>query len=282
MFRMTYNERNLANIDKLADHTKVAAKKWYAFLLDNEIDLLIYETIRSEGTQRANVAKGASQTMRSYHIVGQALDFVPVNPKGSVNWAGYGSADVKRAVKKAKELGFHWGGDWTSFVDKPHLEFRHHGYGTDTFTKKVETETAGVVSTPEKTIMDKATEKIQKTLNSRYDAKLTVDGIPGSKTLKALVKGLQIELNKQYKSGLVVDGDFGRKTKASVPNVRKGAKGNITYILQASLYFEGNDPKGVDGIFGVGTEKAVKAFQEDNGLPADGIAGRDTFTKLFV
>jgi peptidoglycan hydrolase-like protein with peptidoglycan-binding domain len=129
---------------------------------------------------------------------------------------------------------------------------------------------------------DVTVKSIQKTLNSRYDTKLTVDGIPGSKTIKALVKGLQTELNKQYKSGLVVDGDFGKKTKASVPNLRKGAKGNIIYIVQASLYFEGNDPKGVDGIFGGGTEKAVKAFQDANGLTADGIAGRDTFSKLFA
>ncbi len=96
------------------------------------------------------------------------------------------------------------------------------------------------------------------------------------------MKALQIELNKQYNLRLAVDGDFGRKTKASVPNLKKGEKGNITYLAQASLYFEGNDPKGIDGIFGAGTEKAVKAFQEANGLTADGIIGRDTFSKLFA
>lgn len=129
---------------------------------------------------------------------------------------------------------------------------------------------------------DSTVRSIQKTLNSRYDTKLTVDGIPGPKTLTALVEGLQIELNKQYKSGLVVDGDFGRKTMASLPNLKKGAKGNITYILQAVLYLKGKDPKGVDGIFRAGTEKAVKAFQEANHLTDDGIAGRDTFSKLFA
>jgi peptidoglycan hydrolase-like protein with peptidoglycan-binding domain len=37
---------------------------------------------------------------------------------------------------------------------------------------------------------------------------------------------------------------------------------------------------GADGIFGSGTEKAVRAFQEKAGLKADGIAGPDTFMAM--
>ena len=36
-----------------------------------------------------------------------------------------------------------------------------------------------------------------------------------------------------------------------------------------------------DGDFGSGTEAAVKAFQENNGLKADGIAGKETQTQLY-
>ncbi|CAK0747821.1 putative chitinase [Gammaproteobacteria bacterium] len=36
-----------------------------------------------------------------------------------------------------------------------------------------------------------------------------------------------------------------------------------------------------DGIFGPGTEKAVKTWQSDNGLTADGIIGPATFSKMF-
>lgn len=130
-----YHDRNLKNIENLADHTKIAALKWYEYLVKNDIDVLIYETIRTEAQQRENVRKGASQTMKSYHLVGQALDFVPVAEGGRTDWNGYTQTKIKQAVAEAKRLGFEWGGDWKSFIDRPHLQYNHKGYGTDTFGK---------------------------------------------------------------------------------------------------------------------------------------------------
>ncbi|WHY76215.1 M15 family metallopeptidase [Neobacillus sp. WH10] len=132
---LTYQKRNLDNIAKLADNTKAAALKWHAFLVTNNIDILIYETIRTEEQQRQNVAKGVSQTMKSYHLVGQALDFVLVR-NGDTDWNGYKRPEVQKAIAEAKLLGFEWGGDWSGFVDKPHLQFKYKGYGTDTFEKQ--------------------------------------------------------------------------------------------------------------------------------------------------
>ena len=43
-----------------------------------------------------------------------------------------------------------------------------------------------------------------------------------------------------------------------------------------------NHPVAVDGIFGPNTEGAVKAFQQSNGLAADGIVGPQTWPKLVV
>jgi peptidoglycan hydrolase-like protein with peptidoglycan-binding domain len=43
-----------------------------------------------------------------------------------------------------------------------------------------------------------------------------------------------------------------------------------------------NHPVAVDGIFGPLTEAAVKAFQQSNGLAADGIVGPQTWPKLVV
>lgn len=122
--------------------------------------------------------------------------------------------------------------------------------------------------------------RIQDTLNTRYNLNIATDNIYGKETKKALVVGLQTELNKQYQKGLVVDGVFGSKTKNACVSVRKGAKGNITYILQAILYCKGYDIA-VDGDFGVNTENAVKSYQKANGLTVDGICGKNTFAKLF-
>ncbi|EAD8596044.1 DUF5776 domain-containing protein [Listeria monocytogenes] len=133
-----YYSRSLANVNKLADNTKAAARKLLDWSESNGIEVLIYETIRTKEQQAANVASGASQTMRSYHLVGQALDFAMTKGK-TVDWGAYRSDKGKKFVAKAKSLGFEWGGDWSGFVDNPHLQFNFKGYGTDTFGKGAST-----------------------------------------------------------------------------------------------------------------------------------------------
>ncbi|EFQ6833304.1 M15 family peptidase [Listeria monocytogenes] len=133
-----YYSRSLANVNKLADNTKAAARKLLDWSESNGIEVLIYETIRTKEQQAANVASGASQTMRSYHLVGQALDFVMAKGK-TVDWGAYRSDKGKKFVAKAKALGFEWGGDWSGFVDNPHLQFNYKGYGTDNFGKGAST-----------------------------------------------------------------------------------------------------------------------------------------------
>ena len=121
---------------------------------------------------------------------------------------------------------------------------------------------------------------VQKWLNENYNADLEVDGIYGALTKSALVAALQTELNKQCDSGLDVDGIFGRATKVAVFNVSLGCRGNITKILQGLLLCNGYGAGGFDGIFGSGTEAAVREFQYRAGLGVDGIAGKNTFEKL--
>ena len=121
---------------------------------------------------------------------------------------------------------------------------------------------------------------VQKWLNKTFKAGLTEDGIYGSATKKALIKGLQAVLNDWYKAGLEVDGVFGAKTKAAVRNLGKGAKGGYPSILQAFLICEGYPTCGFDGIFGINTEAALKMYQYQHALEADGIAGKATFEAL--
>lgn len=140
---MKYDSRNRTNLNKLGDRSKVLAYKWYQYCLDHGIEVLIYETIRTVEQQRQNVAKGASQTMKSYHIVGQALDFVPIKSNGLEDWNGYNKEPWASAIRYAKQIGIEWGGDWKGFVDSPHLQFNLNGYGTDTFNGKGQAPSGG-------------------------------------------------------------------------------------------------------------------------------------------
>lgn len=122
--------------------------------------------------------------------------------------------------------------------------------------------------------------EIQYTLNDRYGLNIAVDNIYGNETRRALVKALQTELNKQYHRDLAVDGIFGANTYNACINVRIGAEGNITYLIQAMLVCHSFDID-ADGIFGPATESAIREFQKRNGLSQDGIVGKNTFNKLF-
>ena len=121
---------------------------------------------------------------------------------------------------------------------------------------------------------------IQTSLNEKYGLNISVDNIYGNETKKALVKGLQTELNKQFGSKLAVDGIFGTNTYNACINVRRGAEGNITWLIQSMLICHSFNID-ADGIFGPATEIAVREFQKRNGLSQDGIVGKNTFSKLF-
>lgn len=121
---------------------------------------------------------------------------------------------------------------------------------------------------------------IQTSLNEKYGLNISVDNIYGNETKKALVKGLQTELNKQFGSKLAVDGIFGTNTYNACINVRRGAEGNITWLIQ-SMFICKLFNINADGIFGPATESAVREFQKRNGLSQDGIVGKNTFNKLF-
>ncbi|MBE6738115.1 MAG: hypothetical protein E7566_05650 [Ruminococcaceae bacterium] len=67
---------------------------------------------------------------------------------------------------------------------------------------------------------------------------------------------------------------------ASYSTVKKGSKGSDVKTLQTMLNKVDNAGLTVDGIFGSGTEKAVKNFQKDQKLTVDGIVGKNTWAAL--
>ena len=98
---------------------------------------------------------------------------------------------------------------------------------------------------------------------------------PTSKNYDSWIARLQEECNKQGFSNQKVDGITGPNTLNGSPMVRRGARGNITKLIQEKLGIS------ADGIFGANTEVAVKNYQRTNGLSVDGIVGRNTWRKLL-
>lgn len=62
----------------------------------------------------------------------------------------------------------------------------------------------------------------------------------------------------------------------SEATLRRGNRGDEVKVLQQQLKDLGFDPGPVDGIFGGGTETALKAFQRRAGITVDGLAGGQT------
>ncbi|MEO1026506.1 MAG: peptidoglycan-binding protein [Pseudomonadota bacterium] len=119
--------------------------------------------------------------------------------------------------------------------------------------------------------------------------------------LKRGLKGAPVK-RLQTKLGITADGDFGPGTEKAVRDfqasvglavdgiagpdtftalglhelvlLRKGSRGDAVKKLQEGLGI------GANGIFGSGTESAVKDFQTQHGLDADGLAGPETLAKL--
>ncbi|MDF2010186.1 peptidoglycan-binding protein [Priestia megaterium] len=211
-FKQHYEERNVTNINKLGDKTKKAAMQFYNYCTQIGLDVLIYETIRTEAQQRQNIKNGVSQTMRSYHLVGQALDFVPVDAKGNTLWNGYGATKVKQAIAKAKTLGFSWGGDWKSFKDLPHLQYDRIAYGTDTFKTGALQSVGAVTPKPAVTVSPLVKEIQEKLVKLHYI--LAIDGIKGKDTISAI-------MDFQSKTNLTVDGIAGKDTRAMLDKALK-------------------------------------------------------------
>jgi putative chitinase len=64
--------------------------------------------------------------------------------------------------------------------------------------------------------------------------------------------------------------------------LKRGASGPDVTALQQALQAHGFPPGNVDGVFGLGTEAAVLAFQKSAGLLPDGVAGAQTLGALGI
>lgn len=69
---------------------------------------------------------------------------------------------------------------------------------------------------------------------------------------------------------------------AQAASYKKGSTGSVVTQIQTKLKNWGYYSGAVDGVYGSGTEKAVRLFQQKNGLTVDGKAGPKTLTALGI
>lgn len=131
---------------------------------------------------------------------------------------------------------------------------------------------------------DPVIRNIQSKLNQKYAAGIEVDGEYGPNTHKALITAFQKEYLKDGSTKPATFGEVGAWLKIGQKRIelRNGDTGNMVYILQCFLYCKGYTSVGTpDGEFGPKTVGAVKAFQREHELVADGVAGVLTFGKMM-
>lgn len=120
---------------------------------------------------------------------------------------------------------------------------------------------------------------LQFILNNSFGYNLSVDGIFGNNTLKAV-------RDFQSNNGLTVDGLVGNNTWTYLlnlppyPLLREGSRGSYVRFLQNLLQSKFIPTGNIDGIFGSQTLNAVRAFQQENNLTVDGIVGDNTWNAL--
>ena len=152
-----------------------------------------------------------------------------------------------------------------------------YGYGRPAYDKSTTQTTVTIkpqASSESITGLIDTVKEVQIWLNRNYSAGLTLDGLYGDTTKKALTKALQKAL------GVEADGIYGVKTNAAVKLVRYGSTGQLVSVLQAFLVCHGYKEAYVDGDFGNGTRNALIDCQRKYKLEVDGIAGQETFKSL--
>ena len=70
--------------------------------------------------------------------------------------------------------------------------------------------------------------------------------------------------------------------RADAASYKRGSTGAVVTQIQTKLKNWGYFKYDVDGVYGSRTETAVKAFQQKNGLTADGIAGQATLKAMGI
>lgn len=134
---LEWNKEEAPPITDLHPYVLEQKNKLVSRAKEQKISIIITDGFRSHEEQTRLYNQGRTtdgsivtnaRAGESYHNYGLAIDFALQLEDGTVIWDmeydgnRNGKSDWMEVVAIAKDLGFHWGGDWTGFPDYPHLQ----------------------------------------------------------------------------------------------------------------------------------------------------------------
>lgn len=124
---------NSRDISLLRDDVEANCRKWIELCKAEGLNVLVTSTVRDleyqaqlyeQGrTRPGSIVTNSKKPTFHWDKAGLAFDFCK-NVKGHEY---DDDAFFRKAAAIAKKMGFSWGGDWRSFVDKPHIQWDEGG-----------------------------------------------------------------------------------------------------------------------------------------------------------
>lgn len=111
------SERSLKNLQGVKEPLVRVVKRAIEI---STVDFAVIEGVRTRARQVELVKKGASKTMNSRHLTGDAVDIAPI-VNGQISWDFTHYYPLAKAMSQAaSELGVKvkWGGAWTIITNK--------------------------------------------------------------------------------------------------------------------------------------------------------------------
>lgn len=118
------DKKSLKLLDGVHTDLVSVAKLAHDMAVSKKLEFRITEGLRTVERQKELFAKGASSTMRSRHLTGDAFDFVPIIG-GEPCWkwpAFWPLVDLFESAAAKLGIDIECGARWLKFPDGPHVQ----------------------------------------------------------------------------------------------------------------------------------------------------------------
>lgn len=127
---MILDERSISRLNGVHPDLQAIVRQ---AAVDTDIEFVVTEGLRTLERQKQLLAAKATQTLKSRHLTGHAVDLAAkVGGEVRWDWPLYNRLAVVMKSAAAKlNLKIEWGGDWRSFKDGPHFQLPESIYPGD-------------------------------------------------------------------------------------------------------------------------------------------------------